>query len=356
MAIRDELLRIADDSYDRKGAATQPIFSTLARLASEVALHCPAHYETRISRGVGGLPTGLWVAILDPDVTDSPTRGVYAVWLFSEDRTRVSLSLNQGTTQAESRARSLPMTAAELLRTEASAIRAELEGPIIAIQSEINLGLSRRVTLYEAGNIAAVTWRMDSLPSERDIVAALREILDLYAQAISAKRKLRLEASPSIHTGIDVVDLVWRPDARFEPKDSSDYRAHIAEHEQVRSRSHEKIVELFGSWARECGYLPNTNVHPRDLTLHGNQREVLVEVKVFTVGRPKSALRECIGQLFEYRHFFGGSPDLMACLSGDPGSAYVELFEVLGIGVCWPEGTLWRGSPRAVQWGLSVVG
>ena len=39
-----------------------------------------------------------WIAILDPEVTDSTQNGFYVVYLFSVDMKKVYLSLNQGIT------------------------------------------------------------------------------------------------------------------------------------------------------------------------------------------------------------------------------------------------------------------
>jgi hypothetical protein len=37
-----------------------------------------------------------WVGFFNPDETDSPQRGVYVVYLFTQDMERLALSLNQG--------------------------------------------------------------------------------------------------------------------------------------------------------------------------------------------------------------------------------------------------------------------
>src|ERR1051325_9824063 len=42
-----------------------------------------------------------WAAILDPLVTESPTRGFYLVFLFRSDSAAVYLSLNQGVTEVK---------------------------------------------------------------------------------------------------------------------------------------------------------------------------------------------------------------------------------------------------------------
>jgi hypothetical protein len=123
--------------------------------------------------------------------------------------------------------------------------------------------------------------------------------------------------------------------------------------EQVRSRSHEALVRRLGEWARSRGFDPNTNVHPRDIILHHDDVDFLTEVKVFPAGRPHRAIRECIGQLFEYRKFLGPEPaSLVAALSAHPGDAFVDLLTSLHIAVVWPAAAGWAGSANAVKIGL----
>ena len=52
------------------------------------------------SPGQGNWAVIPWVAVFDPVVTTSATRGHYVVYLFSADMRRLYLSLNQGTTAA----------------------------------------------------------------------------------------------------------------------------------------------------------------------------------------------------------------------------------------------------------------
>jgi hypothetical protein len=103
---------------------------------------------------VGNLPNGLWVSVLDPDVTVSPTKGTFIVYLFNEALTNVSLSLNQGVTAATARAKVEGIAATTLLRRQAVAIRRALDGDLGDLENEISLGTSRLVHKYEAGNIA----------------------------------------------------------------------------------------------------------------------------------------------------------------------------------------------------------
>lgn len=50
------------------------------------------------SAGAGNWAAVPWVAVFDPRVTDTATKGYYVVYLFSPDDRRLYLSLNQGTT------------------------------------------------------------------------------------------------------------------------------------------------------------------------------------------------------------------------------------------------------------------
>lgn len=90
-----------------------------------------------------------WIAVFDPAVTTSATRGYYLVYLFPTDREAVHLSLAQGTV---------------------AAIRLGSEG-------ELPGG-------YEAAHILGLTYGLDDLGDER----RLREDL---ASGLSAYRALR---------------------------------------------------------------------------------------------------------------------------------------------------------------------
>jgi MrcB-like, N-terminal domain len=237
------------------------------------------------------------------------------------------------------------------LRREAAAIRRALDGDRSDLETEISLGTSTLVHKYEAGNIAALTWTLGDLPSESALDAALQRFLDLYVEAVAIRdRLLQLGVGGLTLPARDTTGHDNSRERRFEPKSAAEYRAHIGAQEQVRSRSHEALVDRLGKWARGRGFEPNTNVHPRDLMLHHRNGDLLVEVKVFSAGRPRRAVRECIGQLFEYRRFLGPpAATLVAALSEDPGEVFVDLLTSLDIAVVWPRDGLWAGSAKAVE-------
>jgi MrcB-like, N-terminal domain len=354
MTVRDALASIGMAAYDPGGSRDQQILRHLDALSDEIRHHLPAHYLVTVSKGIGALPLGLWVAVLDPEVTRSPTRGIYVVYLFDAERRAVSLSLNQGVTAATESAHAIGVRSLELLRQEAEAMRALLSSSLEGLESRIDLGRSDLLRKYAAGSVVAVTWPLNRLPSDGELATELARFLDLYTDVVARKEQSILAGTgPVSMPARDAAIVVDRRQPRFEPKDASDYVAHIGALDQVRSRSHEDLVRRLGLWARERGLTPNTNVHPRDLMLHGAGRDFLVEVKVFAAGRPSHAIRECIGQLYEYREFFlDETVVLVAALSANPGAAYLDLLSHLGIAAMWATADGWGGSALAHQFDL----
>jgi len=347
------LKQVGDLDYDLKGSLSQPIFDVLAEIGNEVAASIPSHFDTKFSKGIGGRPFGLWVAILDPDITNTPTTGTYVVFLFNEARTEVSLSLNQGVTAAVQRAKQSGQSAKQLLRDDAEVVRNLLSADVHDLVTDLHLGNGDLVRKYEAGNIYAKTWSLSDLPEDEVIALELVRFMGLYRDAVVAKDIAVLRGAAQLPAR-DPKKIPDQP-REFKPKNDADYKAHIKSAVQSKSRFHETLVRKFGDWVAERGFEPNTRVHPRDLVLHRDEGpDCLVEVKVFPTGRPLKGTRECIGQLFEYRHFFG-TPDvlLVAALSENPGDAYVDLNTSLGIATVWPDqGDRWSGCHLARELNL----
>jgi 5-methylcytosine-specific restriction enzyme A len=149
------------------------------------------------SAGQGQWTRCPWVAIFDPEVTRSAQRGYYPVYLFREDLTGVYLSLNQGVTDVREQYKS---RAKDALRTRAADYRARLgkDGSTFPL-GEIDLQPSQNSSYaadYEAGNIVAVFYSANSLPSEEVLTTDLKNILTLYSQltlSIGTQQPLGLE-------------------------------------------------------------------------------------------------------------------------------------------------------------------
>jgi hypothetical protein len=118
-------------------------------------------------------------------------------------------------------------------------------------------------------------------------------------------------------------------------KEEGDYFAAIGGGIQRRSRDHERLVRQAAEYL-SAHAATLTIQHPIDL-LMTVPKQVIFEAKPVGERSAIFAIREAVGQLFEYRHFIGPKAGLLfILLDEDPGSALVEYVEnVLGLGICW---------------------
>lgn len=155
-------------------ASTQPLtkhplaqfIRTNARDQVHTAL--PAEYQRLLvkgSPGQGNWAQVPWIAVFDPAVTNSATRGYYVVYLFSHDMERVYLSLNQGTTAVHEEFGS---GALDELARRAGLMRARLpEYRERFSQTAIDLAADAFLPRgYEAGHAFGVEYRLADLPPQ----------------------------------------------------------------------------------------------------------------------------------------------------------------------------------------------
>lgn len=369
MQLQTALKGLVDLSYQASLDQGQPAQVHLRAARKAVAqLLPPEGYRVRASGAAQNLPAVPWIAILNPDVTNTAQAGLYVCYLYRQDLTAVVLTMNQGATahrkywQEHARPHRLTIdneTIADLVDESMAVRRALPAGLIAGTRFDLDLGSPAFLPrAYEAGDIASITYDTANLPNEQVLLSDLHRFLAIYDAAVAARAGLTaadpgrfvtpayVAPSPEADPGAGV----------FLPKDASDYRAQISAQTQVRSRRHEAVVASFGTHARAKGWAPRTDVHPRDLTLTRAQNEhVLCEVKVVK-GNAQGAVREALGQLFTYRYFLyeaTSQPLLMAVFSDPIGDAFVQLLDDLNIACVWSEGeNQWRGSLKSAQLGL----
>lgn len=355
-------------AYDPARGPQQPAQQHLRAVRTAmVGLLPPVGLEVRVSGAAVNLPRIPWIAILRPDVTRTAQSGLYVVYLYDADLGRLYLTMNQGATahrehaQKLQRPKGVTIDAAAIaeLNNESLAIRAALPTSLVGTSPRtIDLRSDHFLPrAYEAGTIAAVEYDSATLPHEDVLRTDLSRFLKIYDAAVDARQRLTAANPTKFYT--PAVSAPAEPDASadlFRPKNASDYVAHVGAQTQVRSRRHEAVVKAFGEHAATVGWVPATNVHPRDLVVRKGTAEVLCEVKVVKANA-ESAVREAVGQLITYRHFLY-SPShlpaaLMAVFSDPVGDAFVELLESIGIGAVWScGGAQWAGSSTAVALGL----
>src|SRR4051794_8648897 len=139
MTLRRALAAVGDAGYDYRGGLDQPAFARLEELAAEVHRHVPNHFTVPVSQGAGNRPIGLWASVLDPEVTTSSQRGTYVVYLYNAECNAVSLSLNQGVTNAERFAKRVGVRTGALLLGQASRMRQHLGEGVSDLAEDIYL-------------------------------------------------------------------------------------------------------------------------------------------------------------------------------------------------------------------------
>jgi hypothetical protein len=131
-----------------------------------------------------------WIAIFDPAVTTSATRGFYLVYLFPAHREAVYLSLAQGTVAA---LREHGPRAGTHLRASGDALRARLSDFADALpNATITLGSAGELPEgYEAAHIRGLSYDRDALSDERRLRRDLAAAVAAY-RALKARGGLDL--------------------------------------------------------------------------------------------------------------------------------------------------------------------
>lgn len=124
-----------------------------------------------------------WIAILDPEVTESTQNGFYVVYLFSVDMKRVYLSLNQGITFLYKELKE--KKSIDELKRRAAFIRDRIPEykdyfNFKPIDLSSSLSKSHRPRLYEPGHAFGVEYDTSNIPSNDVLINDLNKILDLY--------------------------------------------------------------------------------------------------------------------------------------------------------------------------------
>ena len=133
-----------------------------------------------------------WLAIFDPAITTSATRGYYLVYLFPAHREAVHLSLAQGTVAA---IRAYGAGAGDHLRASGAMLRARLADFADRLpNATISLGTAGELPEgYEAAHIMGLTYDRDALSDERRLRADLAVAVTVY-RVLKARGGLEMPA------------------------------------------------------------------------------------------------------------------------------------------------------------------
>jgi 5-methylcytosine-specific restriction enzyme A len=185
MALREILQRILTD-YPK--AKSEPLKD------NPLAQFIRGDAKGAVQDALGELGTGLlveggpgqgnwagvpWVAVFDPTITSSATRGFYVVYLFHAKKPIVYLSLNQGATAVRKEFKSRGL---KVLQQRADLMRKRLPEFLKNFSTtQIDLGSKARLPAgYVAGHALGLSYELKSLPTEDALQDDLRKIVEAY--------------------------------------------------------------------------------------------------------------------------------------------------------------------------------
>ncbi|PFS14034.1 restriction endonuclease [Bacillus cereus] len=132
------------------------------------------------SIGQGNWAAVPWLAIMNKDITTSTQRGYYIVYLFSEDMERLYLTLAQGVTE----------TTKEEMQKIKDEIREQIQmSQKVKKDDDIFLGTSQKAKGYANSTAAYIAYDANKMPSEKELVEDLEEMLRYYEGFIAYKEE-----------------------------------------------------------------------------------------------------------------------------------------------------------------------
>ncbi|QGV80440.1 MrcB family domain-containing protein [Streptomyces ficellus] len=367
MSLRDLLIRIAQ-TYEPDGMASSdlPGHAALWEVEKRTDLPWPTGCSAIGYGGQGKASLTPWIGVFDRTINENPHDGLYLAYIFDYPRHSVTLTLQQGVTKL-SKVYGKGGKLHRYLTVQAQTLRGALR-PELADEWQDTMDLlvgtqHWRPRSYEKANVAARRYLVESLPSDDDLVKDLGEAVQLLRDAAVVDR-FWLQSPTATEPIIEFAEHGHAEDplADFQAKSSDSYYVDVQGGRQERTKEHEALLLRFAQHAAACGYVAITkNMHPRDVVLRHPrfpQREWLVEGKTVKPRAAYRAVREAVGQLYEYRHFYyerkghPEAPHLVALFTHDIGE-YADYLATLGIAAIWERPSGWGGSQQAIDWRLA---
>jgi len=130
-------------------------------------------------------------------------------------------------------------------------------------------------------------------------------------------------------------------------KKEDEYFAIIMAGRQRRTRNHERLIRLAAEILQRTSCSVQT-MHPFDMIMT-KPLHIFSKQRWFAIATPDSAMREAVGQLFEYRYFRRPTCDhLCILLDARPDERLVKYVEdSLGLLMIWLECGELRAGPRS---------
>lgn len=183
--MRELLLRVFDNYYKYRNTNSSKMAGFLKDLYADYKSFIlnsfnlnGARYKPWISRGsFSNWPITAWLAIFDKRITDTAHKGVYIVYLFNQDCSKVYLTLNQGCTELKDNPNKT-----NILLGNAKKYREIISHKAFVPDCNFNIGNHDLGIDYRDGTILYKEYSKQNLPSEEQLQADLRDMLEIYEE------------------------------------------------------------------------------------------------------------------------------------------------------------------------------
>lgn len=217
-----------------------------------------------------------WVRFANRLLSENPREGWYAVYLFSEDGSEVSLSLNQGTQVWDGVGmRSRPENS---IHGRSEWARSRLQEAISArprLQATIHLGEGDKGRAYEAGNVVAYRYPKGDVPDDASLAADMLDMADLLQLLYRAEARSPVPGDPApevVAAERATQELAGR---RVPPR--TGFRANAKQRKAIELRAMSLASTHFETMAATVKNVSAN--HPFDLEVTLGETVLSVEVK-----------------------------------------------------------------------------
>ncbi len=184
--LREGFLRVMDEYLEaKKGEFTKHNLGSFVRndmkkFFANLSFIDMNKYVVKGSVGQTKWANVPWFAIMNQKITKSTQRGYYIVYLFSEDMQRLYLTIAQGVTDT-------PKEEIEIIKQE---IRQHINmSSKVKRDDNIFLGTSSSAKDYANSTVAYIAYDANKMPSEKELVEDLEEMLRYYERFIAYKEE-----------------------------------------------------------------------------------------------------------------------------------------------------------------------
>lgn len=184
--LREGFLRVMDEYLEaKKGEFTKHNLGSFVRndmkkFFANLSFIDMNKYVVKGSVGQTKWANVPWFAIMNQKITKSTQRGYYIVYLFSEDMQRLYLTIAQGVTDT-------PKEEIEIIKQE---IRQHINmSSKVKRDDNIFLGTSSSAKDYANSTVAYISYDANKMPSEKELIEDLEEMLSYYEGFIAYKEE-----------------------------------------------------------------------------------------------------------------------------------------------------------------------